>query len=60
LPRPSHIPHTHFETLVLLYCWHLWKRRNGIIFWGEVTTLRQTLLACKLDANLWRCRMRKD
>lgn len=31
LPRPSHVPPLHFDTLVLLCCWHLWKRRNGAV-----------------------------
>jgi hypothetical protein len=43
LPRPDTIPATHFDTFVLLCCWQLWKRRNGIIFRQETMSLRQTM-----------------
>ena len=32
LPKPENLPAAHFDTFVLLCCWHLWKRRNGIVF----------------------------
>ena len=31
LPKPENLPAAHFDTFVLLCCWHLWKRRNGIV-----------------------------
>jgi hypothetical protein len=30
IPRPDTIPAAHFDAFILLCCWHLWKRRNGI------------------------------
>jgi len=59
LPRPGHVPSMHFETLILLCCWQLWKRRNGVVFREEHKTLRQMLMACKADAALWRCRVKQ-
>lgn len=38
LDRPAHIPSKHFSTLLLLCCWQLWKRRNGVIFRQEEAT----------------------
>jgi hypothetical protein len=32
LGRPASLPIAHFDTFVLLCCWQLWKRRNGIVF----------------------------
>ena len=57
LPRPASIASSHFDTFVLLCCWHLWKRRNGITFRQESMSLRQTLQACKNEARLWSCRL---
>lgn len=56
-PRPASIASSHFDTFVLLCCWHLWKRRNGITFRQESMSLRQTLQACKNEARLWSCRL---
>jgi len=35
LPKPENLPMAHFDTFSLLSCWHLWKRRNGIVFRQE-------------------------
>ena len=29
IPKPPQVPCAHFEMLILLCCWQLWKRRNG-------------------------------
>jgi hypothetical protein len=58
LSCPAHVPHTQIETLVLLCCWRLWKRRNGVVFRGEHLSKRQLLMECKAGAALWRCRMK--
>ena len=57
LSRPPHIPALHFETFVLLCCWQLWKRRNGVVFRGEEATVIQLLQNCKAEARLWACRL---
>ena len=57
LPKPENLPAAHFDTFVLLCCWHLWKRRNGIVFRQESLNLPQFLQNCKLDARAWSCRL---
>ena len=57
LARPPHTPVLHFETFVLLCCWQLWKRRNGVVFQGEEATVIQLLQNCKAEARLWACRL---
>jgi hypothetical protein len=57
---PAHVPRIQFETLVLLCCWRLWKRGNGVVFRGQHLSKRQLLMECKTDAALWRCRMRTN
>jgi len=57
LQAPPHVPAAHFETLVLLCCWQLWKRWNGIVFRQEHVTLHQLLAGCKAEARLWVARL---
>ena len=57
LPRPIHIGKMHYDTFILVCCWSLWKRRNGITFRQETMTLRQTLQECKREAKTWSCRL---
>ena len=57
LQAPPHVPAAHFETLVLLCCWQLWKRQNGIVFRQEHMTLHQLLAGCKAEARLWVARL---
>jgi len=61
LPHPAHVPGEHFETLVLLCCWQIWKRRNGIIFRQEDMSLQQLVAGCRSEARVWAVRLpRKD
>jgi hypothetical protein len=58
---PANLPQNHLNTFVALCCWQLWKRRNGVIFGSQTTSLHQTFSACISDANLWQLRLpRKD
>ena len=57
---PSHIPSKFFGTFLLLCCWHIWKRRNTIIFCSDRTSLITTLAACKSETYLWGARLPKD
>ena len=59
LQKPGSLPPTHFDTFVLLCCWQLWKRCNGIVFRQESMTLPQFLQSCKLEARAWSCRLPK-
>lgn len=59
LSRPGHVPAEHYSTLLLLFCWQLWKRRNGAIFRQEAATRRDTLRLAKEDARLWQARLPK-
>ncbi|KAF8642174.1 hypothetical protein HU200_067437 [Digitaria exilis] len=45
---------------MLLCCWQLWKRRNGMVFRQETLSLPQLLLQCKQDARAWSCRLPGD
>jgi hypothetical protein len=56
---PTHIPTKHFETFLLLCCWHIWKRRNNTVFRNDRTSLQGTLTACKSEAQLWKVRLPK-
>jgi len=53
IQAPPHIPAKYFTTFLLLCCWHIWKRRNNIIFRNDRTTLNAALAACKTEAYLW-------
>lgn len=57
MPQPESVPANHFDTFTLLYCWQLWKGRNGFVFRGETMGLRQTLHACRSAARTWSCRL---
>lgn len=46
--------------LVMLCCWHLWKRRNVVVFRSEAPSLAVTLKAFCDEAALWRGRFRVD
>jgi hypothetical protein len=55
LPRPDGsdgVPTEHYDSLVLLCCWQLCKRRNRAVFRHELLPLRQVLRFCKEDAAL--------
>ena len=39
---PYHYPKKHFSTFAALCCWHLWKRRNAVIFRDELCAHRTT------------------
>jgi hypothetical protein len=56
---PSNIPQKHFATFIALCCWHLWKRRNGVIFRSERAGHQQMLAACISEAKLWKSRLPK-
>ena len=60
LGRPASLPSAHFDTFVLLCCWQLWKRRNGIVFCQEDMPLAHLLQMCKLEARAWSCRLPRD
>lgn len=45
---------------VLLSCWHLWKRRNVIVFRACAASLPNVLKCCRDDARLWHGRMPID
>ena len=59
LCRPAGVPEKFFSTFVVLCCWQLWKRRNGVVFRAETATLRQFLQVCILDVLLWKLRLPK-
>ncbi|XP_073353930.1 uncharacterized protein [Aegilops tauschii subsp. strangulata] len=48
------------HAFVQLCCWHLWKRRNAVVFRQETHSLAAMLKACRDDAVLWRCRFRSE
>jgi hypothetical protein len=57
---PSHIPDKHFPTFVVLCCWQLWKRRNGVVFRSQYDSMNQFLSACISEAKLWKHRLPKQ
>lgn len=57
---PPHVPATQFGALMLLGCWVLWKRRNGVVFRQEAQTLAETIRQAREEARLWSCRLRRE
>ena len=55
--KSSFIFFIQYDTCILICCWQLWKRRNGVIFRQETLSLHQTLQACKQEAKAWSCRL---
>ena len=54
------VPDLHFNTLVLLGCWLLWKRRNRLIFDGVAMSMREFLASMRSEADLWRQRIKVE
>lgn len=50
---PAQMPKAEFNTFILLCCWQIWKRRNNIIFRGEVASL-QNLVFCSICITVTR------
>lgn len=57
LSRATGIPNDQYSAFVALCCWQLWKRRNALVFRQESLNLRQLILSCKAEGNLWRAKM---
>lgn len=53
------IPDDQHNAFISLCCWQIWKRRNALVFRQQNLNLRQLLLSCKAEANLWRTRLPK-
>jgi hypothetical protein len=60
IQSPDHIPQKHFCTFLLLCSWHIWKRRNNVVFRNERTTLTAVITACKSEAVLWSARLPQE
>lgn len=43
--------------LIGLCCWQLWKRRDAVIFRNEIMDVRQMMLSCKREVELWLFRL---
>jgi hypothetical protein len=59
ITAPPHAPAKHFSTFIALCCWMLWKRRNGVVFRNETTSMNQFLSSCIGEAKLWKYRLPK-
>lgn len=53
ISRPDRLPGAEFNSFVLLCCWQLWKRRNGVVFRQDHATLAATLHSCASEAKAW-------
>ena len=60
IERPSNLPQNEFSSFVILCCWQLWKLINVVVFHGERLPLAITMLLCRSEAELWRCRLRQE
>lgn len=48
------------SAFVLLSCWHLWKRRNAVVFREATPSLELTLKTCRDGDVLWRGRFKLE
>jgi hypothetical protein len=46
----------HFETLIHLICWMLWKHRNGVVFNNLPPSASQLAATFRDAAHLWQHR----
>ena len=56
---PPTFPRQLLSTFMALCYWHLWKRRNGVVFREQAATIRQTVRLIEADAKLWERRLPK-
>jgi hypothetical protein len=56
IDRPGHIDALHFETLVHLICWMLWKHRNGVVFNNLPPSASRLAATFRDAAHLWQHR----
>lgn len=60
LPRPAPIPSAHYNMLLLLVCWMLWKHRNEVVFNGLPPSRDRFRRALIDTAMLWRHRLKPE
>ncbi|GJN10304.1 hypothetical protein PR202_ga28387 [Eleusine coracana subsp. coracana] len=51
------LPRAHFNALLLLCCWRLWKHRHDVVFRSMPPCYARLLVGCRKDAELWSCRL---
>jgi hypothetical protein len=55
--RPPHLPAAHFNALLLLCCWRLWKHRHDVAFRSLPPCYNRLFAGCREDAELWAHRL---
>ncbi|WVZ97026.1 hypothetical protein U9M48_042593 [Paspalum notatum var. saurae] len=60
LQCPASLPALHFDMFVLLCCWEMWKRRNRLVFYGAVMSMREITNKLRNEAALWSHRLKLD
>jgi hypothetical protein len=57
LPCPEAILSSHYNCVIQLCSWQVWKHRKEVVFCHEAPSLNRLLQTCKEEAFLWRCRL---
>ena len=55
---PTHILAKHFQTFLLLCCWHIWKQRNNSLQEWQDHAPRNSY-GMQIEAQLWKVRLPK-
>jgi hypothetical protein len=54
---PSSVHPSAAHSLILLYCWEIWKHRNEVIFRHMEPSMDRLMATCKEVGRLWSCRI---
>jgi hypothetical protein len=53
-------PANAISSLILLYCWELWKHQHDVVFRGMNLVHEHLIAACRQNTKLWQCRLPRN
>jgi len=57
---PHEAPANSISSIILLYCWELWKHRHDVVFRGMNPNHERLIAACRQNTKLWQCRLPRN